>query len=142
MILGTGIDLVDINRFKHWPENSGLCEKYFREEELDYCLHRAPRPWAALAGGFAAKESFSKALGTGMRDLKLKEIAVIRNPRTGQPLLSLYGRALETLRNRKGLCHLSLSYEHSFVIAQVLIEKISRSDGGSSEAERREKELC
>ncbi len=65
MIFGIGTDIVDVRRFEKWLENEELLERYFNEAELfskgsksSLCQHYAVR--------FAAKEAFSKALGTGI----------------------------------------------------------------------------
>ena len=80
------------------------------------CQHYAAR--------FAAKEAFSKALGTGIAGFELKEV-FIQNDQLGKPELKVEGKALELLKERAGndFClHVSLSHEKEYALAFVVIE--------------------
>lgn len=123
MIVGTGLDLVDISRMKRWLEDPGLCDRFFHSDEMAYVRSRGGRAAVrSLAAGFAAKEAFAKALGTGFDGFALKEIRV-RREASGRPRLEVEGRALEAL-NKCGATqiHLSLTHEGSLAAAQVILE--------------------
>jgi len=67
MILGTGIDIIEVSRIRASYEKFGerFLKRILRPEEIAYCLsHRFPAPF--LAARFAAKEAISKAFGTGI----------------------------------------------------------------------------
>lgn len=100
-----------LNRFFNDAE---IIEKGNEQAE---CEHYASR--------FAAKEAFSKALGTGFTGLRLNEIFVTKN-NEGKPLLNICGKTKEIVNKRCGECniHLSLSHEKEFAIAYVVIENI------------------
>jgi len=92
VVLGLGIDLCEVPRIATALERHGsrFVERLFLPGEL----RRPPSSPAYpehVAGLFAAKEAAMKALGTGMRGVAFREIAVTR--RGGQPLLALHGRA-------------------------------------------------
>ena len=122
MIVGTGLDFVEIDRMKHWLENRNLCLRFFHEDELDTVLSRGREAAGSLAARFAAKEAFAKALGTGFAGLVLKDIRV-NNDKSGRPELLLSGTALEAMQKtgaRKA--HLSLTHEKNLAAAQVILE--------------------
>ena len=80
-IFGIGTDIVNIKRMKKILKNNGtrFKNKIFSKTEINYCENkRDPGPFYAKR--FAAKEAFSKALGTGIRkDISLKNI-IIQSP--------------------------------------------------------------
>jgi holo-[acyl-carrier protein] synthase len=90
---------------------------------MEICYNRS-FPAAAFSLRFAAKEAFSKALGTGMKKgVKWRDIEVFHYP-GGRPGLKVQGRSLEICReeNITGF-HLSLSDEREYGIAMVVLEK-------------------
>lgn len=123
MIRGLGLDVVSIDRIGRWRLRPGILERYFHPQELDDARRRGPMQMATLAGRFAAKEAFGKALGTGLAGLALREISVI-NDEHGRPHLRLAGRALEALVASGGSrVQVSLTHEHDYAIAVVVIEE-------------------
>lgn len=97
MILGTGIDITQVSRFKKWVERN-MIPRFFNEQEilctqpplsqrkLQYlCEHYAAR--------FAAKEAFGKALGIGIFGFSLKDVWVCKKD-SGAPTLRLENSAL------------------------------------------------
>ncbi len=125
MIYGTGVDLVSIHRLERVIHTWGdrFIRRVFTEREARFCSKR-PRPGAAFALRFAAKEAFSKALGTGMRKgLRWTDIEVHNEP-SGKPRLRLSGPAAD-LCGEKGISgiHLSLSDDGDYGIAMVVLER-------------------
>jgi holo-[acyl-carrier protein] synthase len=123
MIIGIGIDHVEVSKFRIDVESeSGFLTRVFTESEVDYA--RSTDDYLQrLAGRFAAKEAALKALGTGWGGgLDWKEIE-IRNTPSGQPIITLTGRAAE-LAAAAGARHLLVSISHSpyLAIAEVIIE--------------------
>jgi holo-[acyl-carrier protein] synthase len=125
VVFGIGVDIVEIARFERFLRegNDGLFQRLFTPLEIGYCgdkKHAAQH----YALRFAAKESFLKALGTGLRDgLSWKDMEVVNDP-LGKPELQLYGRALE-LFSGLGLtsCFLSLSHDAGCAVAMVVLER-------------------
>ena len=90
MIVGSGIDLVEIDRIQHSVERYGarFLNKVYTAAEQAYCL-RKRNSAESLAARFAAKEAGAKALGTGMsRGVTWLEIEVVRQP-GGRPTLQV-----------------------------------------------------
>ncbi|MCM0082339.1 holo-[acyl-carrier-protein] synthase [Geomonas sp. Red32] len=125
MIYGTGVDIVEIGRFQRFQEqgNDAIFQRIFTREEIDYCSGKKLSA-QHYALRFAAKESFLKALGTGLRDGLSWQDMEVANDALGKPELRLTGRALE-LFNQAGLtaCHLSLSHDAGCAVAMVILER-------------------
>lgn len=131
MIVGSGIDLVEIGRIQHSVERYGarFLNKVFTAAEQTYCL-RKRNSAESLAARFAAKEAGAKALGTGMsHGVTWLEIEVVRQP-GGRPTLRFYGRAAERAR-KLNACNAALSITHTgtLAMASVVLE-----DGAAGEA--------
>jgi len=128
MIYGIGVDIVSIVRIegviKRWGDR--FIGRVFTPDEAAICYDRV-YPSSAFALRFAAKEAFSKALGSGMRKgLKWRDIEVFNYP-SGKPSLRLHGTSFEICREKDitGI-HLSLSDEGEYGIAMVVLDKHDR----------------
>ena len=124
MIRGIGIDLVRISRIdrllRRWGDR--FAARVFTATEILQCSAR-PRPAAAYALRFAAKEAFSKALGTGMRQgVAWRDIETVTLP-GGRPDLRVHGEA-GRLCTERGVSafHVSLSDEGAYGSAVVVLE--------------------
>lgn len=124
MIYGVGVDLVEPQRVARLLDRYG--ERFARRvlapgEWPQYS--KSPKPALFLANHFAAKEAFSKALGTGFRGfVTLQRISVVQD-RLGKPSFAFH-RELEALLRERGVRrhHLSLSDEASMACAFVVLE--------------------
>jgi len=122
VILGVGIDVVHVERIRRWGKVSGLYDRYFNPEELKTALPRGEVGILSLAARFAAKEAFGKALGSGLSNLSLKDIAVL-NDSHGKPFMVLSGSAEAAFQEYGGKrIVLSLSHERDNALAVVIIE--------------------
>ncbi|MCF6335927.1 MAG: holo-ACP synthase [Spirochaetales bacterium] len=122
MIIGLGIDFVNVDRMRHWVEVDGIIKRYFHESEIKAAFSRGSSSVLSMAARFAAKEAFGKALGTGLRGIKLTDIEV-RNNHNGKPEIVLHETALEAYMEMGGAgIHLSLSHEEEAAVAVVIIE--------------------
>ena len=120
-ILGIGLDATDIPRVEKAIARYGdrFIHRIFTDAEIAYCSGKY-RPAPHYAGRFAAKEAFSKALGTGLRGaIGWTEIDVIDNERM-RPTIRVMGRAEKILAGRK--VHLSISHLPDYATAIVIIE--------------------
>ncbi len=123
MIFGTGIDIVNIKKLKKAIERWGrhFSERIFTSEELAYC-QKKKIPYPHLAGRFAAKEAFLKALGRAERSgIRWKEIK-ISNKEGGQPFYQLKGSAKFLIGKQKIKSFLSISHSGDYAIAHCLLE--------------------
>lgn len=129
MILGIGIDLVEVVRFKKWILNPEMIERFFNSKEISFYSEGelSERQISALgqrlAVRFAAKEAFSKALGTGIDGFDLKDVYVL-NESNGKPYIVLENSAKQIFEEKFGSAkiHLTLSHEKEYAIANVIIE--------------------
>lgn len=125
MIYGVGADLVEPGRVAMLLEKYG--ERFPRRvlSAAEWPAFEATaRPVQFLAGRFAAKEAFSKALGTGLRHpATLRAISVLQD-RLGKPFLA-FAPALERLLRERGIVghYLTLSHERSLACAFVVLER-------------------
>ncbi len=124
MIVGSGIDLVEIGRIHQSMERFGqrFLDRIFTGAEQAYCL-RKRKAAESLAARFAAKEAGAKALGTGIsRGVHWLEIEVVRAP-GGKPSLLFHGRAAE-IAATLGATHTALSLTHTadLAMASVILE--------------------
>ena len=130
MIVGVGADLCDIRRIQTSLERFGerFKQRCFTDLERARSDRKAQPAWS-YAKRFAAKEACAKALGTGMRsDVYWRDMGVV-NMRSGQPTLALTGHAAEHLSRltpdgHEARIHLTLSDEHPYALAFVVIEAL------------------
>lgn len=123
MVYGIGIDLVKIERMKEVVEKWGrrFLDRVFTEGEIAYCYEKK-NPYLSLAVRFAAKEALIKALGS-TAPVSLNEIEVV-NIESGKPFLKVNGRTEVFFREKLiTKAHLSLSHEHDYGIACVVLEQ-------------------
>jgi holo-[acyl-carrier protein] synthase len=121
MIVGSGIDLVEISRIQHSLDRFGsrFLDRVYTADEQAYCL-RKRNAAESLAARFAAKEAGAKALGTGIsHGVNWLEIEVIREP-GGRPALRFHGRAAEVAR-RLGAHGSALSITHTGALAMASV---------------------
>jgi holo-[acyl-carrier protein] synthase len=125
MIDGIGVDIVEIRRISDAiKRNHRFLEKVFTCCELEYFKNKKFNP-QNIAGGFAAKEAVSKALGTGFRGFGLHDIEILRDD-LGRPFVSLKGEA-ERIAESKGnyKVHISISHSDDNAIAYAILERTS-----------------
>lgn len=122
MIYGIGTDIVEVKRIKDAIENYGkrFLDRIYTETEQKYSESFNDNKYVHYAARFAAKESFSKAIGTGLtRGFKFKEIG-IENLKTGEPKVILEGGMKEKYDDKNVL--VSLSHTDNNAIAYIIIE--------------------
>ena len=121
-VKGIGVDLCEIARMEKFEPDSRFVERFFSDAERAYLAERRGSFARTLAGMFAAKEAFSKALGTGIRGFELKEVEILHTPE-GKPYYRISGKALKVQKKRRiSELFLSISYEKglaaAFAVAQ------------------------
>ena len=124
MILGTGIDIIEVSRIQSSFERFGerFIQRILRPAEIAYCLsHKRPAPF--LAARFASKEAISKAFGTGIgAQLGWQDMEVGRKE-SGEPFVILHHKGLDLLAQRQGrIVHLSLSHTENYAAAVAVLE--------------------
>ena len=123
MIIGTGVDIIEIDRIAQAIENKNrFTKRFFTAKEQEYCVSQA-KPAIHYAARFAAKEAVVKAMGTGFKGFKWQSVEIIKKD-SGQPLVKLKQKALK-LADEKGITkiHLSLSHSRDSAIAYAIAVK-------------------
>jgi holo-[acyl-carrier protein] synthase len=121
MIVGTGIDLVEIDRIHHAIQRFGprFLNRVYTSAEQAYCL-RKRKSAESFAARFAAKEAGAKALGTGISfGVSWLEFEVVREF-SGRPILRFHGRAAQ-IAARLGVARAALSLTHTGALAQASV---------------------
>jgi len=111
MILGTGVDIEEIKRFKDSWKDKNFLGLIFTDREIEYCNNKK-EPYVSFAGKFCVKEAVIKALD---KNINIKEIEVI-NSENGKPEVYISGK-----KNNK--IHCSVSHSKEYAMAFVVLEK-------------------
>ena len=125
-IFGIGTDIVNIKRMEKTLKKNGVKfkKRIFSEKEIKYC-EKKRNPASFFAKRFAAKEAFTKALGTGInKGINLKNIEISNNI-NGKPNISLKGYVntflKKKIKRKKYKIYLSLSDDKPWAQATVVI---------------------
>jgi holo-[acyl-carrier protein] synthase len=112
---GIGIDIIEIQRVRTAVKQfkDKFLNRIFTSRELDYCKNKRSMKFPELAARFAAKEAYSKAIGTGIKGIHWKEIEVINNS-NGKPLIYIK-------RKLKNNAMVSLSHSQNYATAIVMV---------------------
>jgi holo-[acyl-carrier protein] synthase len=124
MILGTGIDIIEVTRIAASCEKFGerFVNRILLPDEIAYCRsHTNPAPF--LAARFAAKEAISKAFGTGIGAQLGWQDMEVRRKESGEPFVVLHGKGerLFASRGAKRLL-ISLSHTANYAAATAVLE--------------------
>lgn len=131
MIIGTGIDIIDIRRIKKIINkyNNRFKNRCFREDEINKSESRL-KSVESYAKRYAAKEACAKALGTGLAQGVFWKDIEIQNDQYGKPKIILHNKAIKYFASltKKNNCliEVSLSDEINYAIANVIIHEKNR----------------
>jgi holo-[acyl-carrier protein] synthase len=129
--ISIGLDVIEVARIQRTLDDFGdrFLRRVFTEKELEGFRTRVNE----LAGRFAVKEATSKALGTGIRGIRWKEMEVLTN-RRGKPVLVLHGFAKDRA-SALGLTDFSVSITHSRTEALAIVVGVKRNMNDRRELE-------
>ncbi len=123
MVLGIGIDIIEIERIKQSVDKFGesFLNKIYTQKEIDYCLSKFNK-YQHLAARFAAKEAIYKAMASGWgREITWKSIE-ITNEVNGMPIVSFNGDLKNFISDDKEI-KISLSHSDNYVAAVAIVYK-------------------
>ena len=123
-IFGVGTDIIRVNRLKKSLKKKLFLSRIFNEEEIIKCI-RTKKNSNCFAKRFAAKEAFSKALGTGIsKGINFNEIVVL-NEKSGKPYIKLINKTKKIverkLKKKVYKISLSIADEKDYAVAFVTI---------------------
>lgn len=123
MILGTGIDIIEIARVERAAVRDSFVRRILAPREYDLWQARG-HSIRSLAGAFAAKEAVSKAFGTGIGALGWQDMEVLHDEK-GKPYIELSQTGQALMRERgAAYLHLSISHGQAYAIAQAILEGV------------------
>lgn len=117
-MLSVGIDLIEIDRIKKSMKNPRFLKKILGATEYSQ-LQKRGFPFQSVAANFAAKEAFSKAVGTGISGFNLSDVELLRND-NGSPYLKLSGKALNIKNELKYEFSTSITHTKNYASAVVI----------------------
>ncbi|MBZ0199050.1 MAG: holo-ACP synthase, partial [Ignavibacteriaceae bacterium] len=123
MLLGLGIDIIEIERIKDSIERLGnrFLEKIYTQSEIKYCSDKANK-YQHFAARFAAKEAVYKAIASSWQpNIGWQEIEIYNEP-TGLPVVKLKGKLKDFLGDDKSL-KISMSHSRDYVTCVAIIYK-------------------
>jgi holo-[acyl-carrier protein] synthase len=122
MITGIGVDIVEISKIEKSIESDAFQRRVFTASEIDTC-ERFTKKAQFLAGKFAAKEAFMKAIRSGIRqEVWFTQIEVL-NRETGEPYIHVSGKARQRLDELNAShVHVSISHDGKLAVALVILE--------------------
>lgn len=114
-----GIDVLDVVRMEKFVQNEHFLEKYFTPYEIEY-VQKNNRQTLSLAGIFAAKEAFLKALGIGIGGgIALNDIE-IRHDNNGKPYLDVLSNKSKIMLKTMSVEEIAISISHADEIATAI----------------------
>ncbi len=137
MIIGLGTDIVEVQRIRHhfnqvWPAqalHSSLTQRILtslEQQELSIRLSRnAEQAILYVAGRFAAKEAFSKAIGKGVGQFfSFLDVSVL-NDEFGCPALCYSDKMADWMRLKSAKAHVSISHEKNYAVSTVILSTLT-----------------
>ena len=126
MIVGTGVDIIEVKRIKKavdlWGEK--FSKRVFTQKELDYA-EKKKFPHQTLAARFACKESVLKAFGDTRVGIRLRNIEILNDPK-GKPEVVLHKEAKEFARiNDLDNIIISVSHTRDYAVSNAILWKNS-----------------
>ena len=125
-LFGVGVDIVDNSRIKKMIKNKNFLNRIFSKHEISSSI-KISNKISFFAKRFAAKEAFSKSLGTGIRNnLNFKDI-IIKNNKSGKPFFYITKKIKSVIfkrfKTKKFNFFLSISDEKNYSVAFVIFQK-------------------
>lgn len=125
MIYGIGTDIADIQRIRKVYEKhrEHFVRTVLTAKEIEILNDRTGKA-EFIAGRWAAKEAFAKALGTGIGEYcSFTDIEILPNEQNAPEIVALYGNTAKTA-DGKGICkyHISISHEREYAVGFVVME--------------------
>lgn len=121
MIIGTGIDIIEISRIKDAIKRQAFVHRVFTVGEQQYCESKGVQKASSYAARFAGKEAVMKAFGTGLAGGSMQDIEILLNDK-GCPYVNLSGK-FAALAEELGATsvHISLTHARECAAAQAIL---------------------
>lgn len=121
LFIRTGTAIIEIERIKKACRNKRFLSDYFSPDEIRYIVKRRMNP-TVVAENYCVKIAFAKAIGTGFRIVKARDITVLRD-RLGSPFIITTGYA-KMLEEREGFVfNVSVAHCKDYATASIIINR-------------------
>lgn len=121
MIIGIGLDIVEVERLKDKENDTAFLAKIYTEKEKEYILKKAC-PSIYLASHFAAKEAILKAIGSGMGyGFSTLDFEILHDDK-GKPFYKLSKKILDYFGGKNITSHLTITHEKHYALACAILE--------------------
>ncbi len=122
MVVGTGIDVIEVERIKRAANQNAFLERIFTQNERQY-YQKCGEDAQTLSGIFAAKEATAKALAAGFNGIGWRDIEILHDD-LGKPYVQLWNSAKTRMESMGGRAiHISISHIKTLAIAQAILEE-------------------
>lgn len=115
-MFSVGTDILEIKRIEKLMKKSSFLPRFFGSAELEE-LGKRGFPVQSVAAAFAAKEAFSKAVGTGISGFELKDVQILHNEK-GKPYFLFTGSAEKLTKDKQ--FDVSMSHSDDYAVATVI----------------------
>lgn len=123
MIIGIGLDIVEVERLKNKENDSDFLSKIYSLSEREYILKKA-NPSVYLASHFAAKEALLKAIGSGMgHGFSTLDFEILHDEK-GKPFYRLGEKIKDYFGSKNIVSHLTITHEKRYALACAILEEI------------------
>ncbi len=122
LFIRTGISIIEISRIKKLCKRRRFLSDYFSPDEIRFIVSRSMST-EIIAENFCVKMAFAKAIGTGMRVVRAREISVLRD-RLGSPFIITSGYAKMLQERENYVFNVSVSHCKEYATACVLLNKV------------------
>lgn len=124
MIIGIGTDIVEVVRIRKAIERTpSFLKGVFTDNEVEY-INSKKNKYETAAGIFTVKEAFSKALGSGIRGFRLKDIEVLHTE-LGKPIINLSEKVSKKISEEDYRVHVTISHTKENAVSFVIIEEVN-----------------
>ena len=115
--MGIGTDIIKVDRFEVLVNNKNFLAKNFNKDEIEY-IKKRNNNLSTIAGIYASKEAFLKAIKKGINDHSLLDIEIYHDSNNA-PYIKLHGTLEKNMQNKK--YDLSISHDGSYIISVVIV---------------------
>ena len=117
-MISNGIDIIKINRFDKYKNDLKFLKTIFNDNEIEY-IKKSNYSTETIAGLFASKEAFLKALKKGINNYSLLDIEITHDDNKA-PSIIIHGEIKKTYKNLSNMS-LSISHDGDYAIAIVTL---------------------
>ena len=121
LYIRTGTAIIELSRIAKSCKNKRFLSQYFSADEIRFFV-KSKLNTALIAENYCVKMAFAKAIGTGMRMIRARDISVLRD-RLGSPIIITEGNAKIMEERENFVINISVSHCKEYAVASVVLNK-------------------